>query len=349
MSDRPRICIIGPMLGTRRGRVTSQGEILGDLFVREGWQVRRASSVVSRVPRLVDMLAALVRWRNEIDVVIVLVFSGPSFRVAEATAWLARRLGKPVVLHLHGGDLPSLASDDPARVRKLLASADRVVAPSAYLRDGLAVAGVPIDVIPNALELDRYPWRLRAPARPSLLWMRAFHPLYRPDMAVEVLDLVRHRHGVDATLTMAGQDGPSTAATAELAERLGVGAAVSFAGFLDEAGKRDALDRHDVFVNTTKVDNTPVSCLEAAASGLVVVATSVGGIPALFSDGDDAVLVPDGDRASMAEAVVRVLRDDALVARLSHGGRALAERSAWPAVHAAWEALLRDVTSMTIS
>ncbi len=73
----------------------------------------------------------------------------------------------------------------------------------------------------------------------------------------------------------------------------------------------------------------------------------MGGIPALITDDTDGVLVPAGDAAAMAAAVLDLLADDDRYARLARGARTLAERSGWPAVHARWveelEPLLPDV------
>jgi glycosyltransferase involved in cell wall biosynthesis len=96
-----------------------------------------------------------------------------------------------------------------------------------------------------------------------------------------------------------------------------------------------------VFLNTNRVDNAPVSVLEAAACGLPVVSTEVGGIPYLLRNEEQALLVPEGNAEAMAGAVRRLLDQPALAARLSAAGRQVAERSAWERVRPAWEEVLR--------
>jgi glycosyltransferase involved in cell wall biosynthesis len=104
------------------------------------------------------------------------------------------------------------------------------------------------------------------------------------------------------------------------------------------------LQRGDLFLNTTNVDNTPVSVLEALACGLCVVSTAVGGIPYLLTDEHDALLVPPEDAPTMAQAVRRVLCQPELAATLSRHGRAKAETFAWPGVLSQWEALFLAVS-----
>jgi len=76
----------------------------------------------------------------------------------------------------------------------------------------------------------------------------------------------------------------------------------------------------------------PISILEALASGVPVVSTDVGGIPFLVEDGKTALLVPPGDPERMAEAMLRVLRDESLRERMVKTGLDHAHRFAWESV-----------------
>src|SRR5207247_1592596 len=145
--------------------------------------------------------------------------------------------------------------------------------------------------IPNVVDLGAYPFRQRSLIRPRLFWMRAFHPIYNPEMALRTLAELR-RAGSDATLVMAGPDMGHMRAVQRMVGQMNLSGAVRFTGALDLRGKvREASDA-DVFLNTNRVDNTPVSVVEACAMGLPVVATEVGGLPDLLRDGHDGLLVP---------------------------------------------------------
>ncbi|MGH9013068.1 MAG: glycosyltransferase family 4 protein [Acidimicrobiia bacterium] len=297
---------------------------------------------VRRLPRLMDTVVALIRWRRRVDVLHVLVFSGLAFAMADLTATLGRMLGLPVVLHLHGGALPEFAVRHPRWVSRVLDRGDALVSPSRYLSSKLPVTRRGIAVIPNLISIDDYPFRLRGPVGPSLLWMRTFHPNYNPDLALEVLARLRTRHPA-TTLTMAGQEKGKLARVRARARELGLDAAARFVGFLDLAGKQREFARHDIFLNTNRVDNMPVSVLEAAAFGLPIVATEVGGIPYLLEHEHTALLVPNDDATAMACAIERLLAEPSLAQALSRNGRSLAEASAWPSVFALWEPLLDEV------
>lgn len=327
----PRVGFLGPMLGSNPGWAVGQGEVLAGLLARDGWEVRTASHRVNRWLRLADVATSPWRWRGRVDVLVLMVFSGPAFRLVEAASAAASRLGMPMVLWLHGGSLAEFAGRHPDRVRRVLERGRALVAPTKFLAEPFGAR-----VIPNVVDLDQYPYRHRPHVAPRLLWMRTFHELYRPDLALRVLERLK---GTGATLTMAGQDKGLLTETRRRAEQMGLD--VRFPGFLDAEGKRREFAAHDVFLNTNRVDNAPVSVLEAAAFGLPVVTTDVGGIPHLLRDGEEALLVPEGDAEAMASAVRRLLDEPGLAGRLSAAGREVAERSSWLQVRPLWEELLR--------
>jgi glycosyltransferase involved in cell wall biosynthesis len=334
----PRIGLIGPMLGANPGWAAGQGEVLAGLLGREGYEIRTASRRVNRWLRLADVATSPARWRGKVDVLVLMVFSGPAFRLVEAASRVAGWLCLPTVLWLHGGGLGDFAGHYPKRVERVFRRARAWVAPTGFLAD--AFRDLDVRVIPNVIDLRQYPYRNRTALAPRLLWMRTFHEIYRPDLALEVLAILRETHP-GAALTLAGQDKGLLGETRRLAGEMGLNGAVRFAGFLDAEGKRREFEGHDVFLNTNRVDNAPVSVLEAAACGLPVVSTDVGGIPYLLRNEEEALLVPEGDAAAMAGAVRRLLEGPALAGRLSAAGRRVAERSAWERVRPAWAEVLR--------
>jgi glycosyltransferase involved in cell wall biosynthesis len=172
--------------------------------------------------------------------------------------------------------------------------------------------------------------------------MRTFHELYNPFMALSVLAALRQKFPT-ALLTMAGQDKGLLTKVQERAALLGLSDAVRFPGFLNEERKKTELVRHDVFINTSRADNSPASLLEAAAAGLVVVSTDVGGIDQMFPRDQAALLVPDDDHEGMAAAIGRVVDDSLLARRLVERGRIVADESNPSRVLGRWEELLREV------
>jgi glycosyltransferase involved in cell wall biosynthesis len=333
-APRPAVGLVGIHSGGRPGQAVSQSEVLAGHFRADGVRVRSASSLRHPVLRTLHQAAAVVAWRG-VPVVVVDVFSGRSFRMAEIASWLARRRGRRVILFLHGGGLGRFAPAHRRRVARVLERADAVLAPSEFLARTFRPWGHEVRVIPNVVGVDPDRGPERDAPRPALLWMRTFQEDYDPLTAVRCLARVLEDLP-EAHLTMAGPDHGLLEATRREAGRLGIGDRVTFPGYLDEAAKRREMAAHDVFLNTNLVDNSPVSVIEAAASGMVPVATAVGGIPDLLSDGADGVLVPAGDADAMAAAIVGLVGDPVRFRALSDGARALARRSTWREVRPRW-------------
>lgn len=327
------------MLGSHRGWVPSPAEPLASLLQDCGFGARTASSALNPYLRAAHIAASLVRWRRAIDVAVVLVYSGRSFAVADLASRLTSTLGVPLVLWLHGGNLPELVKRRPDPVRRVICRAERLVAPSPFLAREFRHLQVPVSIIPNPLAIDAYPFRVRSRIRPRILWMRTFGEVYRPELALRVFARALAEHP-NARLTMAGQDRGLRDRAEALAAELGISRAVVFPGFLQERAKLEALAEHDLFLNTTRVDNMPVALLEAAACGLPIVSTSAGGIPDVFKDGREALLTPTDNEEELADSIGRLVRDPALSRQLATAARCVALTCGAERVCEQWAELL---------
>lgn len=339
------VLLVGTFLSASVGNWNACEDLAPRLRSR-GFAVLTVSSRRNRAARLLDMLGTCWAKRRHYALAQVNVFSGPAFVWAETVCWLLRRLGKPYVLTLHGGALPRFAQRWPGRVRRLLASAPIVTAPSGYLQERLADYRPEIRLVPNGVDLRAYAYRRRETPQPRLIWLRAFHRIYNPLLAVRVLARLLKRFP-DAHLTMVGPDkgDGSREETINAARDLGVADHLFVNGAVSKADVPSWIDRGDVFLNTSSIDNTPVSVVEALACGACVVSTDVGGVRFLLEDNHDSLLVPPDDPDAMTDAVVRVIAERGLGARLSHSARVTAVRFDWPAVLDEWEDILMSLAS----
>lgn len=323
-------------------------EELRDRLLASGWNVITASSRRGRISRLLDMLRTAWRCRREYQAAQMDVFSGPAFLWAAAVGILLRAIGKPYVLTLHGGNLPAFSDRWPRTTRLLLGSAAAVTAPSGYLLEAMRQFRPDLRLLPNAIDLSLYPFRLRHSALPRLVWVRAFHRIYDPCRAVEVLAALTPEFS-DVELLMVGPDkGDGSLAAAEsLAAELGVEDRIHFPGPVAKSEVADWINRGDIFLNTSLVDNNPVTILEAMACGACVVTTRAGGIPHLAQHGTDALLADPGDGREMAALVREILRRPTLASALSANARHRVERLDWSTVLPQWEALLTFVSDQS--
>jgi glycosyltransferase involved in cell wall biosynthesis len=338
--NSPGVLIVGNFL-SEHGLARGVCEELAPRLRSLGWKVLTTSRCLSRPLRLVDMLSTVWLHRKDYDVAQVDVFSGAGFRWAEAVCWLLRRVGRPYVLTLHGGALPEFAAGQQRRVQKLLNSAAAVTVPSPYLLNRMAKYRSDLLLIPNALDLAAYPRRHNVSLQPRLLWLRAFHDIYAPEIAVQAIARLKAEFP-SLHLKMVGADkgDNSLQITLALARSCGVEAQVEVRKPVRKALVPDLLATGDIFLNTSRVDNMPVSVLEAMASGMCVVSTEAGGIPFLLKSGQNALLVPVDDDAAMAAAVRLLLTDKALAVRIRNAALTTVRTYDWGVVLPQWQSLL---------
>ncbi len=134
----------------------------------------------------------------------------------------------------------------------------------------------PVVVIPNGID----PAPHHAPAAGlRTLSLARLAPEKRLDTLVNAFSVL-HRQHTDATLTLAGR-GEAEGALRRQVDRLGLGDAVSFPGYVDA---EEAMARHDVLAMLSVWENCSYALLDAAARGLGVVASRVGGNPEMLPD-----------------------------------------------------------------
>ncbi len=342
-SSKKRILLIGYFLSKVGGNQTVSEE-LADSLKATGWEVITASGYSHRLRRSGHMVWTAWSRRHDYQIAQLAVFGGAAFLWAEMVCNVLRWLDKPYILTLHGGDLPDFAHRWPGRVRRLLRSAAAVTVPSRYLHEKMKPYRSDLHLFPNPLHVGVYKFRQRQRPRPQLVWLRAFHAIYNPTLAPRVVALLA-KDFPGLHLTMIGRDkgDGSLRAVRQTALNLGVTDRITVSCGVPKVNVPDWMNRGDIFLNTTNIDNTPVSVLEAMASGLCVVSTDAGGIPYLLDHERDALLVPPDDPESMALAVKRLLTEPHLAEELSMHAFHKVKKFDWPFVTAKWERLLTAV------
>ncbi len=338
-----RILLIGNFLSAYTG-IRGVSEDLAEHLSGLGWEVLIASQKKGRLVRLKDVLLTILTRRSEYEIAHVELYSGLAFILAEIACFALQAVKKPYLLTLHGGNLPAFARRWPGRVKRLFKDAGAVTAPSAYLQQEMRFYREDIVLIPNPLEIKNYHFSVRSTPSPRLIWLRAFHTIYHPQMAPLVISNL-HTFFPEITLTMIGPDkgGEALRETRSVIGKLGLQKKIEIILGVPKSKVPEYLEQADIFINTTNVDNTPVSVLEAMACGLCVVSTNVGGIPYLLDDGQNALLVPLNDSVAMAHAVQHILTEPGLAEHLSSNARKRAEQFAWTVILPKWQALFLRV------
>lgn len=335
--------MIGNFLSWHRG-TKGIGELLAEMLIARGYPVMLSSTRRHRLNRIAAMLWTVIFKQRGYDLAHIDVFSGFAFSWADLISLVLKLLKKPLIMTLRGGKLPVYAQGRLKRVRRVLARADVVTTPSRYLMEEMGAYRRDLVYLPNGLALENYPFQLREMPSPKICWLRAFSETYNPGLAVNTIARLKEDFP-EVTLTMFGpaRSDRFFREVQQQAIDLGVSENINFYGPIPKSSVPEHLGSSDIFINTTNYESFGVAVMEAAACGLPIVTTSVGELPYLWTDGQDALLVPPDDPEAMAAAVRRLLTEPGLAAKLSRNARRKAENYDWAVILKQWEALFEDL------
>lgn len=337
-----KIVYIGNFIANKTNYITAS-DVLSEMLKQDGYTVSQASSKINKTRRLLEMLWKIFIHRNQTDVVLIDTFSTANFYVALLCSQWARILKLPYINILHGGNLPRRLKKNPFLCKLIFKNAKTLVAPSNYLKISFENEGYQVLLIPNIIPIADYPFKERILLHPKLLWVRAFDNIYHPAMAVEVLKLVLLKYP-EAELCMVGPEkDDSFVNTQLLIKKYGLENNITFTGVLSKSEWHQLAEQYDIFINTTNIDNTPVSVMEAMALGLPIVSTNVGGMPYLINHGNDGLLVNPNDVQAMAEEIVSLIELPSKAVEMAQNARKKVELMDWSNVKHQWYKVLGDV------
>jgi glycosyltransferase involved in cell wall biosynthesis len=184
------------------------------------------------------------------------------------------------------------------------------------------VHGIVPDVIRRAAAVDgvRDDFGIERDA-PLVVTVANFKPYKGHEHLLRAAELV-HRSDPAVRFVIAGV-GATQGQMQKLASDLHLDEIVGFAGFRDDIPRLVAAA--DAFVLPSEREGLPIALLEAMALSRPVVATTVGGIPEVATDGEDAILVPPADPQALADGIVTLLNDASLRVRLGRAAEVRAQ------------------------
>jgi glycosyltransferase involved in cell wall biosynthesis len=356
------VVLVGPSLRTWVGGQEVQLDSLARCWTGDSSvQVRLVPNNPKLSPGLawaerVPLLRTLLRlpvylttvWRaaKRADIVHAFSASHPSFLLAPLPACLVGGwLGKRTLVHYHSR-LAQQHLQDSAIARWLLRRLDAIVVPSTYLAEIFAQFGLKATVVPNVVDLAQFPYRPRLPLRPLLLCTRNFDHYCGVDDVVRAFRRIK-RTIPAARLCLVGK-GKEERFIRRLITELHLDD-VEFSGAISRERIPERYAKADIFINASRGDNTPVSILEAFASGLPVVTTAAGGIPHMVTHEVTGLLAEVGDCEGLANNALRLLQDPLLAQLLAQNAHEAAKQCRWTAVRTRWLAVYESVQRMELS
>jgi len=319
-----------------KGSTPTGIDTLSILLECEGFTIYKAGLNKIKSFRFIEMVIKAFRNRKAVDYFIIDTYSTQAFWYAFFISQIARFLRVKYVIILRGGNLPFRLNKSKRASKLILCNSYKNIAVSKYLFSELSCMGYDVEIIPNNIEVNKYKFKERTKLSPKLLWVRSLHTDYNPLMAVDVLSQVIKKYP-EAYLCMVGPDKDgSMERTKSYAKKLNIFESILLTGKLSKPHWHTLSEEYDIFINTTKYDNTPISVLEAMALGLPVVSTNVGGIPYLLEDKTDAILVESNKSEDMAKAIFSLIEHPDLATKLASSARKKAESYDWKVVKGLW-------------
>ncbi|MFV8226672.1 glycosyltransferase family 4 protein [Christiangramia aquimixticola] len=322
----------------RKGYSPTLVDWLPKKLKKEGIDIRGISDIGNKTGRLFHIIWDVIGSKR-CTYLLIDTYSTSNFWFAVLTGLVARIKNQKYIFVFHGGNLPLRLDKSSDFVMNLFRDAHTIVIPSAYLVQETKKYNWRNTVyIPNSIELKDYSFKLRKKVKPRLLWVRSFAEVYNPTLALNCLKILLQTYP-NAELCMVGpeKDG-SLEKMKELAKESSL--PVKFTGKFSKDEWRSLSRDYDIFLNTTNVDNTPVSVIEAMALGLPVVSTNVGGIPYLLDNGKTGIMVRPDDPGEMVNGIVQLLENSDLAEIISKNARLKVENFDWEKVKSLWLDLL---------
>ena len=332
---------ISNVLGDR-GFTPGIAENLSEKF-SEFATVTIVSDKKNQIMRLFEMIYTIYNKYRNLDLVLIDTFSGKSYYFAILSSYVCHFLNLRYILVLRGGNLKNEFLRKKIISKKILFNSYQIISPSVFFERSLSRMQIKTTYIPNYIDIEDYRFEHRKKCTPKLLWVRSFHKVYNPEMAIYVTyELNKIYPNVELCMVGPEKDGMLEKCK-RLSNRLNISKNIQFTGLLKKKDWISLSYNYDIFLNTTDYDNLPVSVIEVMALGIPIVSTNAGGLKYLHNQESDGLLVEKNDIQMMKNNVVRLIENKKLAQALSFNGRQKAKKFRWEKVKDLWNKVFESI------
>lgn len=266
------------------GGINAQVDLLQLHLQQEGWLVNVFSTKGNPVHRLWQIIRLICNAKHY-DVLHIHACSYWGMLPAVAGVLAGKLCRKRIIITYHGGEADAFLAKNGAWVRRWLKRADKVIVLSGFLEAVFDNYTIPCVVIPNIVVLQP-PQRRTRDIAPRFISIRHLEPLYNILCILQAYKQVLKVYP-DATLNILGQGSMRKELEQYVLDEQLTG--VRFVGQVPNTQIYDYLAQADIMLSAAKIDNMPVSLLEAMNAGLLVISSKVGGVPYMIEEYDMAI------------------------------------------------------------
>ncbi len=267
---------------------------------------------------------------------IIHVFSSATTGYIIATLpplFFAKIFGKKIVLNYHSGELEKHILEWKRTALPTMRQFDSIVVPSQFLVDVFAKYGVESTAIFNFIDSKNFKFRERETLQPKFLSNRNFEVHYNVSCVIRAFSEIQKKYS-DAHLTIAGF-GTEEIKLKNLVTELNL-KNVEFVGKVSNEEMPKLYDKADIYLNSSIVDNMPLSIIEAFSAGTAVVSSKTGGIPYIVEDGKTGFLVEMNDCEKLAEKAMFLLENQEFAKKMIANARQEVVKYSWENVQDLW-------------
>ena len=291
--------------------------------------------------RIFEMVIFTFKNIKNCNYILLDTYSSRGFWYVYIISSIAKVYKKKYITILHGGGLPLRLKSFPLISKSIFNQAYLNISPSLFLKHHFRKAGYKTKYIPNIVNTDLYNFKLRKNIKPKLLWVRSFHEVYNPLLAVDILYRLLKKYP-ESELCMIGPDKDGTMIKVKnRIKELDIDKSITIKGYLKKQEWVELSINYDIFINTTSFDNHPVSLIEAMLLGIPIVSSNVGWIPYLINDNLTGLLSAPGDIDSFLNNIIKLLKGN-YSEKITIEARKKAESFSWSQVEPLWEKVFKE-------
>jgi glycosyltransferase involved in cell wall biosynthesis len=285
------------------GGINAQVDLLQQFINQEdGWQADIFSTKGNPIRRCIALLKLLCKARRY-DILHIHACSYWGMVPAVFGIIAGKLWHKRTIITYHGGEAKEYFAKNAAFVRRWLGRADEVIVLSGFLKEIFDQHQIPCVVIPNIVVL-RPQTEHTTTVAPNFISIRHLEPLYNIPCILQAYEQVLKQYP-KATLDILGQGSMRAELETYVQEHNLTG--VRFIGQVPNDRIYDYFANASIMLSAPKIDNMPVSLLEAMNAGLLVISSRVGGVPYMIGDGKTGLLFESKNCNDLADKMLWAL------------------------------------------